>query len=79
MAVSVFFAYSQVDESLRNQIATQLSLLKRQRVIDTWHARRIGAGEEFAEPLIGMLKVMSLFSCWSARTSSPRTIVMTSR
>jgi hypothetical protein len=48
MAARVFFSYSHVDEALRNQIETQLSLLKRQRVIETWHDRRIGAGQEFA-------------------------------
>lgn len=45
---SVFFSYSHVDETLRDQIETQLALLKRQEVIETWHDRRIGAGEEFA-------------------------------
>ena len=45
---SVFFSYSHVDEAVRNQIETQLSMLKRQGVIETWHARRVGAGQEFA-------------------------------
>ncbi|WP_245427210.1 toll/interleukin-1 receptor domain-containing protein [Mesorhizobium sp. YM1C-6-2] len=48
MAASVFFSYSHVDEALRDQVETQLALLKRQGVIETWHDRRIGAGEEFA-------------------------------
>lgn len=48
MAVSVFFSYSHADEALRDQIETQLALLKRQGVIETWHDRRIGAGEDFA-------------------------------
>jgi len=47
MAASVFFSYSHVDEALRDQVETQLALLKRQGVIETWHDRRIGAGEEF--------------------------------
>jgi hypothetical protein len=37
-----------VDEALRDQVETQLALLKRQGIIETWHDRRIGAGEEFA-------------------------------
>lgn len=45
---SVFFSYSHADEALRDQLETQLSLLKRQGVIETWHDRRIGAGEEWA-------------------------------
>jgi hypothetical protein len=48
MAASVFFSYSHVDEALRDQVETQLALLKRQGVIEAWHDRRIGAGEEFA-------------------------------
>lgn len=43
---SVFFSYSHADESLRDQLEKQLSMLKRQGVIETWHDRRIGAGEE---------------------------------
>lgn len=42
---SVFFSYSHADETLRDQIEKQLAMLKRQRVIETWHDRRIGAGE----------------------------------
>lgn len=43
---SVFFSYSHADEDLRDQLEKQLSTLKRQRVIETWHDRRIGAGNE---------------------------------
>jgi hypothetical protein len=43
---SVFFSYSHADERLRDQLEKQLSLLRRQGVIKTWHDRRIGAGEE---------------------------------
>ena len=41
---SVFFSYSHVDEAVRNQIETQLSMLKRQGVIETWHDRRGWSG-----------------------------------
>jgi len=43
---SVFFSYSHADESLRDQLETQLAMLRRQGVISTWHDRRIGAGQE---------------------------------
>lgn len=43
---SVFFSYSHADEGLRDQLEKQLAMLKRQGVIETWHDRRIGAGEE---------------------------------
>ena len=47
----VFFSYSHADEALRDQLEKQLSMLKRQGVIDTWHDRRIGAGQEFAQAI----------------------------
>lgn len=43
---SVFFSYSHADEALRDQLEKQLSILKRQGIIETWHDRRIGAGNE---------------------------------
>jgi TIR domain len=43
---SVFFSYSHADETFRNELEKQLSMLKRQGIIETWHDRRIGAGEE---------------------------------
>ena len=46
---TVFFSYSHKDEDLRNQLETQLAMLRRQGVISTWHDRRIIAGEEFAQ------------------------------
>ena len=44
---SVFFSYSHVDEVLRDELEKHLSTLKRQGLIDTWHDRRILAGDEF--------------------------------
>lgn len=41
----VFFSYSHADEKLRDQLEKQLSMLKRQGIIETWHDRRIGAGQ----------------------------------
>lgn len=43
---SVFFSYSHADEALRDQLEKQLAMLKRQRVIETWHDRRIAAGQD---------------------------------
>jgi hypothetical protein len=48
---SVFFSYSHADEALRDQLEKQLSLLKRQGIIDVWHDRRIGAGQDFAKQI----------------------------
>jgi hypothetical protein len=43
---SVFFSYSHVDESFRDQLETQLVMLRRQGAISVWHDRRIAAGQE---------------------------------
>jgi hypothetical protein len=46
--VSLFYSYSHKDEALRDELATHLSLLRRQGVISGWHDRRIAAGTEWA-------------------------------
>ena len=46
VVASVFFSYSHADEALRDQLEKQLAMLKRQGVIQTWHDRRISAGQE---------------------------------
>jgi len=43
----VFFSYSHADEALRDELAKSLSLMQRQGVINGWHDRRIGAGQEW--------------------------------
>ena len=51
MAVTVFFSYSHADEALRDQLEKQLTILQRQGIIELWHDRRIGAGEEWAQAI----------------------------
>jgi internalin A len=46
-ALRVFNSYSHKDEELRDELATHLSLLKRQGLILPWHDRAITAGEEW--------------------------------
>lgn len=48
---TVFFSYSHADEDLRNQLETQLAMLKRQGVIEAWHDRRIGAGQNIDQAI----------------------------
>ncbi len=43
---SVFFSYCHADEELRDQLEKQLAMLKHQGIIETWHDRRIIAGQE---------------------------------
>jgi hypothetical protein len=40
-------SYSHKDESLRDELETHLSMLKRDGLISTWHDRKILAGDEF--------------------------------
>lgn len=42
---SLFFSYSHADESLRDQLEVHLAMLKRDGLINTWHDRRIDAGD----------------------------------
>lgn len=43
----LFFSYSHVDESTRDQLDVHFAMLKRRGEIDTWHDRRILGGEDF--------------------------------
>ena len=43
----LFYSYSHKDEGLRNELETHLKLLQRQELIETWHDRRIDAGDEW--------------------------------
>ena len=44
---TVFFSYCHVDEALRDRLEVALHAMKRQKLITTWHDRRIIAGEDF--------------------------------
>ena len=44
---SLFFSYSHKDEGLRDELETHLKLLQRQRIISTWHDRKILSGNEW--------------------------------
>jgi internalin A len=46
-AKSLFFSYSHMDEGLRDELETHLKLLQRQRIISTWHDRKILSGNEW--------------------------------
>lgn len=59
-AIRVFYSYSHKDEKLRDLLATHLDLLKRRKVISTWHDRRIGAGDEWAGQIDEHLKTADI-------------------
>jgi hypothetical protein len=54
---TLFFSYSHADEGLRDQLEKQLSMLKRQGLIEVWHDRRIDAGQDFAGEIDRHLEV----------------------
>jgi internalin A len=48
-AVRLFYSYSHKDERLRDQLETHLKLLQREGLVETWHDRKIEAGEEWKQ------------------------------
>lgn len=50
-SMKLFFSYSHKDEPLRDQLATHLSQLKRDKIITDWHDRNITAGTDWAQAI----------------------------
>lgn len=48
---TLFFSYSHKDEGLRDELEVHLAMLKHQGLIDTWHDRRITAGDVFSSSI----------------------------
>ncbi|WP_437914827.1 tetratricopeptide repeat protein [Sorangium sp. So ce302] len=48
MPVRVFISYAHEDDGFRRELNKHLRQLQRNHVIDVWHDRQIGAGEEWA-------------------------------
>lgn len=46
--IKIFISYSHKDAKLLGALLEQMSLLKRQGIVDAWHDRRIAAGSEWA-------------------------------
>ncbi|SAL80666.1 TIR domain protein [Caballeronia peredens] len=44
--VNIFFSYSHKDEVVRNELEAHLASLRHQGLIESWHDRRITAGDE---------------------------------
>jgi len=45
--MKLFISYSHKDEQYKDQLETQLSILKRNKVVSSWHDRKIIAGQEW--------------------------------
>lgn len=46
-ALKLFFSYSHKDEALRNELGNHLKILEHQKLIASWHDRKISAGDEW--------------------------------
>jgi len=59
-AIEVFYSYAHEDEPLRDELEKQLSILKRQNLIRTWHDRQITAGAEWGQDISDHLNTADL-------------------
>src|ERR1035437_10920098 len=57
---ALFLSYSHKDEVLRDQLETQLTMLKRQGVISVWHDRRLIAGDRGDEGISRQLEAADI-------------------
>ncbi len=48
---TLFFSYSHADETLRDELQKHLIMLERSGTIESWHDRRIPAGDNFADSI----------------------------
>lgn len=60
MAATVFFSYSHKDQRLRDELETHLSIMKNNQEIESWHDRKITAGQEWAEQIDENLRTADL-------------------
>ncbi len=56
----VFLSYSHNDEQLRDQLEIHLTMLKRQGVIETWHDRRLLAGDVIDQGISAKLELADI-------------------
>lgn len=52
----LFFSYSHFDEALRDRLEVALAMLKNQGVLETWHDRRIPAGDVIDDAIDGQME-----------------------
>ncbi|HEU5376263.1 MAG TPA: TIR domain-containing protein [Ktedonobacteraceae bacterium] len=58
--IEVFYSYAHEDEALRNDLAKQLSMLKREGLISEWHDRQILPGDKWEQKIDDNLEAASL-------------------
>ncbi len=55
-ALKLFISYSHADESLKNDLLKHFSPLKRLKLIESWHDRKINAGGDFSGEIFAELE-----------------------
>lgn len=58
--IEAFFSYSHKDEELRNELEEHLALMKRQRMVASWHDRRITPGADWSDEIDSRLESSQL-------------------
>jgi hypothetical protein len=58
--IRVFISYSHKDEILRKELDKHLSILKRQKTIETWNDRKIISGQEFDKAIDENLEIADI-------------------
>ncbi len=58
--VRVFFSYSHKDEKYRDELEKHLTMLKRDGSIETWHDRKIKAGEDWNDKIKQQLETADI-------------------
>jgi hypothetical protein len=53
---TVFFSYSHANETQRNKLELHFAMLKREGLVETWHDRRLNAGDEFDRGILKQLE-----------------------
>ena len=56
MPAKIFFSYAHEDENLRNRLGVQLSMLKHEGLIESWHDRLITAGSPLDQTIDAKLE-----------------------
>ena len=59
-ALKLFFSYSHLDESLRNELGNHLKILEYQNLISGWHDRKILPGEEWDHQISSNLETADI-------------------
>jgi hypothetical protein len=69
MPAKVFYSYSHKDEQYRERLETHLTILKKNKIIETWHDRRISPGSDWEEEINQNLDRADIILLWSAQIS----------